>query len=365
MTSLKNAWPRMRRHFFWRALLLGPLSLAYGLGYGLRRLYLRLGPAPARIPEALVISVGNLAVGGTGKTPAAIAVGAYHLSKGRRVFFLSRGYGRKGSTEPLVVSAGKGVLTDASESGDEPALLATALPKAGVIVGGDRVKAGRLAMEKFGAQVLILDDGFQQRLFLKRDLDLLCWNRAHGGGESRLLPLGILREPLSEARHASAFILTGEFGSGSGPAPFGMEDKPVFQSRRLSSSLRPPGKGAGKPVSFLKKAAVAAFCGLAEPESFEASLRQLGADLRWAARFPDHHPYSQADLDGVVARAKASGAAMILTTEKDAQRIPKGTTWGLPLWILGSALEILPRQAFERLLEGAYTAKFPLRPVKK
>lgn len=359
MTSLKSAWPRMRKNLFWRAFLLAPLSLVYGLGYGLRRLILRLVPGPVGIPGALVVSVGNLAVGGTGKTPAAIAIGAYHLSKGRRVFFLSRGYGRKGSAEPLVVSTGHGLLTSVPECGDEPALLAAALPRAGVIVGRDRVRAGRLAVEKFGARVLILDDGFQQRLFLKRDLDLCLWNRAHGGKDSRLLPLGVLREPLSEILQASALIVT-QAGSIRGSLPFDTGGRPVFQSRRVSLSLYPWGSPSRpKPATSLKKVRVASVCGLAEPEGFEASLRGLGADLRWSARFPDHHPYSRADLDGVAARAKSSGAVLLVTSEKDAAKVPAGFQCGLPLWVLRSALEISPRPDFESLLEKAYRAKFP------
>jgi tetraacyldisaccharide 4'-kinase len=326
--------------------------LFYGLGYWFWRLSLTLrGASPTRLAEVHIVSIGNLAVGGSGKTPLALAVARYHLGKGRRVFFLSRGYGRKGGQEPLVVSDGKGRLASAEAAGDEPWMLAQSCPRAGLIVDRDRLRAGRLAQEKFRAQVLVLDDGFQRRFAVHRDLELLAWNPSHRD-HAFLLPKGVLREPLSQARQAGWLVVTGK----SNGLPSSLAEIPKMEAQWQAQSLKRWGKKDRKAPSFLKGKALGALSGLAEPEGFEASLRGLGGRIVLSERYPDHYWFQIPDLERSFENARKAGALLMVTTEKDATRLPQDFRPSLPLWVLQSALKFSQPKAWAGILEQAWRA---------
>ena len=264
-----------------------------------------------------VISVGGLTVGGSGKTPVVAALARLLQDRGERPVILSRGYARRRPTDGVVVASdAAGVLVPTAESGDEPQMLARALPGVPVLVCPDRHVAGRLAERRFGATVLLLDDGFQH-LELARDVDMLVV-----GPEDlteRLLPFGRLREPLDAARLADAVVVSGtaddasRVGSALGVAT-------VFRAAAGYAPLAPV--APGRVVDVPAGARVAAFAGIARPSRFFDALRARGFDVADARSFRDHHAYSPRELSAIVTAARAVDAVAIVTTEKDAVRLP-------------------------------------------
>lgn len=287
----------------------------------------------------LVVVVGNLTVGGTGKTPIVEKFARSLAERGRRVAILSRGYKSKSdsffgklsrwfthgeSPKPRVVSDGKTIFLDSSVAGDEPYMLARNLPGVIVIVDKNRVRAGHYAITEFGADTLILDDGFQY-LPLKGQLQLLLVDKTNPFGNRRLLPRGILREPVSHLKRASYIFLTKSNGE---------KDYELEQTIRTYNKTAEIIECTHKlrclvnfktlekvPLERLKSKKVACFSAIAAPESFERFLRELGAKLVLRKRFLDHHRFSESELDSVFETAAAKGAEMVVTTEKDSVRI--------------------------------------------
>lgn len=287
----------------------------------------------------LVVVVGNLTVGGTGKTPIVEKFARSLAERGRRVAILSRGYKSKSdsffgklsrwfthgeSPKPRVVSDGKTIFLDSSVAGDEPYMLARNLPGVIVIVDKNRVRAGHYAITEFGADTLILDDGFQY-LPLKGQLQLLLVDKTNPFGNRRLLPRGILREPVSHLKRASYIFLTKSNGE---------KDYELEQTIRTYNKTAEIIECTHKlrclvnfktlekvPLERLKGKKVACFSAIAAPESFERFLRELGAKLVLRKRFLDHHRFSESELDSVFETAAAKGAEMVVTTEKDSVRI--------------------------------------------
>lgn len=310
----------------------------------------------------LVIVVGNLTVGGTGKTPVVEKFARSLLDRGRRVAILSRGY--KSRKEPLVsqwwrwlthrdppppkvVSDGKEVRLGPEEAGDEPYMLACNLPGAIVLVDKNRVKAGHYAVEHFGADILILDDGFQY-LALKEHLHLLLIDKSNPFGNEHLLPRGILREPVRHLRRASYVFITKSDGLRDDSLEATIRrhhpEVDVIECTHDPKHLAPVGGGHGddrRPLTDLDGLAVAAFSGIAAPESFEGFLRRQGADLRYVRRFFDHHWFRPRELDRFFEEAREAGAAMVVCTEKDAVRIEEGFSPPLPFFFLRVEVEIL------------------------
>ncbi|HWX53946.1 MAG TPA: tetraacyldisaccharide 4'-kinase [Verrucomicrobiae bacterium] len=236
-----------------------------------------------------VVSVGNLSVGGSGKTPFVIALGGLLKERGIPFDVLSRGYGRQ-SSEVLVVDP-EGAP---GKFGDEPLLIARKL-QVPVIVGADRYQAGLLAEQKFPSKLHLLDDGFQHRR-LHRDFDIVLL-QAHDLDDT-VLPVGRLREPLSALRRADAVVLPPNIAP---PAHVRL----VWRARRNVSFVTP-----------MKR--VVAFCGLARPEQFFSALKQLGMDVADTVAFPDHHRYQQRDIDRLIQRKARATARGFITTDKDA-----------------------------------------------
>ncbi len=300
--------------------LLAPLTPFYRLSLALRRRRLRSGREPVRRLRLPVISIGNLSTGGAGKTPLAIALALALTARGVAVDVLSRGYGRRSRSAARVDPAGS-----AGEYGDEPLLIARA---AGVPVwvAAERYDAGVLAeseMDAQGARVHLLDDGFQHRQ-LHRDVDILLVSRADL--QDRLLPAGNLREPMSAIERASVIAIP--------------SDDPALESDLRSRGWHGPVWRLRRPMQIPPlDGPVLAFCGIARPAQFFAGLESAGARIAWRRAFPDHHCYTQADLDRLAEQARAAVAAALLTTEKDAVRL-RGLQAPLPVFTAALRIEI-------------------------
>lgn len=270
-----------------------------------------------------VISIGNITVGGTGKTPLTIMLATLLREQGYRPAVLSRGYGGKG--RPLcVVSDRGGIRATAEEAGDEPLLMARSLKGIPVVTGADRVMTGRYAIRNLGATVLVLDDAFQHRR-LFRDLDIVLMRSTDPFGNGRLLPRGPLREPLASLKRAHAIVLSGTSAKDSATASLrlsrGFPSLPAFRAYYRPAGLFRPGTEAPEAPESLRGRRVCAFAGIANPTSFRETLESLGADIVAFLVFPDHHPYSLADIARIGKTCADSCADVMVTTEKDAVRV--------------------------------------------
>ena len=294
--------------------------MIFGAAARIRRLLHGSGIFSAiRLPRP-VLCVGNLSVGGTGKTPHVMHLAKWLTGLGRRVAILSRGYGRK-SRGVVWVSRGKGGIGDYPECGDEPVLMARSLPGVPVIVGESRAAAGSEALKHVPVDVFLLDDGFQH-LSLARDFDLLLLDCGRGLGNRMTIPFGRLREPPSHARFADGLVVTkcpdaatGEMVANTAPFP---ADRP-----RAFSRLVPAGMiGAdGEPFKSAPSGSkVFVFSGLAGNEQFRDTLSLAGYIIGGFINFPDHHLYDMQDLARI---ARESKGLPVVTTEKDLVRIPR------------------------------------------
>ena len=312
----------------------------------------------------LVVVVGNLTAGGTGKTPVVEKFARALRDRGRKVAILSRGYRSKRAPlwkrwwlaftqaeddPPRIVSDGSRVLLDSEEAGDEPYMLARNLPGVIVLVDKNRVKSGAYAIKKFGCDTLVLDDGFQY-LPLKGRLNLLLIDKTNPFGNGHLLPRGILREPVKHLRRASYVFLTKSNGTRDAELErIIQEHNPgvdVIECAHRPQYLQRFGADvsdatAREPLSFLKGRRVFAFSGIATPESFEKFLRDLGAMLVGRERFLDHYRYGDDEISELFAAAQSERAQCLVTTEKDAVRIATDHEFPLPLYYLRLEIDIL------------------------
>jgi tetraacyldisaccharide 4'-kinase len=305
----------------------------------------------------LVISIGNLTVGGTGKTPIVEKFARALRAGGRRVAILSRGYksiprpsprkgffGKKEPSPPRVVSDGKSLLLDSRTAGDEPYMLANNLKDVVVLVDKDRVKSGLFAIKELKADTLLLDDGLQY-LHLKHRLDIVLIDRQAPFGNEHLLPRGTLREPPRNLRRASYIFITKSTGEPN--------DELIQRIRRYNRTaeiiecahqplhLQNVLTGEQIPLERLRDTYVGSICGIAAPESFEDGLRKLGARLELSKRYTDHHRYTEAELQSFITRCVRRDLEMIVTTEKDAVRFPRLTKTDVPIFFLRVEIEIL------------------------
>jgi tetraacyldisaccharide 4'-kinase len=293
-----------------------------------------------RLPCA-VVSIGNLTVGGTGKTPVVSHLAAALREAGVRVGVVSRGYRGSAERRPALVADGRAVLLDARAAGDEPLLIARDNPGLPVAVGADRAAAARLLLGAAPLEVLLLDDGFQHRR-LARDLDLLLVDAGDPWGNGRILPRGPLREPLRAVARADAIVLTRSDGSVPAAARAVLErhHPGVFV---LHCALRPRGfvraDGGAVAAASLRGFAAFAFSGIARPERFENDLAALGLRLAGTRRFPDHHRFAPGEPEAIAAAARACGAEVLVTTEKDLARLPGPPPAAPPLYALALTVE--------------------------
>ncbi|ACG73924.1 tetraacyldisaccharide 4'-kinase [Anaeromyxobacter sp. K] len=327
MSGLEAIWWRERPGPL-GALAGAPLLLAeapFRAAAALRGALYDRGVLPAVRAGAPVVSIGNLAVGGAGKTPAALAVAARLAGRGRRVAILSRGYGAA-RADARVASDGAGALLPAAEAGDEPALLARRLPGVAVLCGPRRAELARTAVEALGADALVLDDGFQHRA-LARDLDVVVLDASNPFGNGHLLPRGPNREPRTALRRAGLVWLS----HADRAAPERLEalrrlardatGRAPVESRHAPTALLDGALREAGSLEALRGRRVAALSGLARPAGFLRTLEALGAEVALARAFPDHHRFTGGELEAVLRDADAAGCAWVVTTEKDAVRL--------------------------------------------
>lgn len=325
--------------------LLSALAAPYGVVVRARAALYRHGWLPSRKLPCRVVSVGNLTVGGTGKTPVVIALVDQLLARGLRVAVLSRGYRRRSREPALLVSDGRTMLAEPAEAGDEPYLIAARCPRAVVAVGPDRYRLGRWVLERHSVDCFVLDDGFQH-LALDRDADLLLVDASDPAGLQALLPAGRLREPLAAASRATALLLTrADVGDWRDIAETiaqatGRPVQPIV-SRFRAEALVHVATGEVRPADMLTGRRILAFSGVGHPASFRGLLERLGGRLGDEVVFADHHDYTAADLATVRARARRSGAELVVTTEKDAGKVAPLVEPGEPVWAVRLDLDIV------------------------
>lgn len=335
----------------------------------------------------LVVVVGNLTVGGTGKTPVVEKFARALADRGRRVAILSRGYKSKrpplwrrawnalthtDEPPPRVVSDGTYVLLDSEQAGDEPYMLARNLPDVVVLVDKNRVKAGTYAIRRFGCDTLVLDDGFQY-LPLKGRLNLVLVDKTNPFGNGRLLPRGILREPVRHLRRASYVFITKSNGERDPELEEIIQRHcpgvDVIECAHRPQYLQRLGVAERRPVDYLRGRRIGAFSGIATPESFEHFLRELGAELLMTQRYLDHYRYTPEDIDALFAEARAAGAECLVTTEKDAVRVNETRAFPLPFYYLRLEIELIRgatdfQEAVSRICFPETGSRTPVPPPK-
>jgi tetraacyldisaccharide 4'-kinase len=298
-----------------------------------------------------VVSIGNITLGGAGKTPAVIALARLPTMRRKRAVVVSRGYGRKNESEILVVSDGRSILESARTGGDEPVLIAMRAEGTPVVVGSDRAEAARLALARFAPDCVILDDAFQH-LKLGRNLDIALVDATDPFGNGRLFPAGILREPVSALKRAHAVLITHADEArdleGLKGAIRRHTAARIFTSRHIPLDLTGSSSLASLPLTTLRGVKTLAFSGIARPSSFVALLKSLGADVVAELVYPDHYEYLKRDLDELGGRAAAAGAALIVTTEKDLVKI--GALGTSDIRALRIELEFVEREAWEAFI---------------
>ncbi len=307
-----------------------------------------------------VIAIGNLTVGGTGKTPVVEKFARELQNQGRTVAILSRGYRSKPpplskrlwnklllrdtSNPPRIVSDGKSLLLDSESAGDEPYMLASNLKDVIVLVDKDRVKSGRYAIEKYGCDTLLLDDGFQYWKLAGRRRDIVLIDFQQPFGNEYLLPRGTLREPPSHLARASTIFITKSNGDTKALRARIAKLNPtagIIECIHAPLYFEDLFTGQQQGLDFIKGKKLAAFSGIAQPESFEESLRKLGGELVYSKRFADHHRFTQQEVLNCINRAKKRQASIILTTQKDAVRFPKLDRRDLPIYFMRVEIKII------------------------
>jgi tetraacyldisaccharide 4'-kinase len=353
-------------------LALGGLSRLFGVGVRLRHSAYRSGWLKRHRLPCKVVSVGNLTVGGTGKTPVTLFVAETLVQAGCRVAILSRGYRGKAETAGGMVGDGGRLYMDPATAGDEPYLMALRLlgSPVAVYVGKDRGRMGDLAVGAFDPDVILLDDGFQH-LRLARDVDLVLLDAKKPFGNSHLLPRGGLREPAAALSRATAVILTRVHGDGdrsSVPPPVlerHLAGRPLFAVRhRLGwfaaagcgtrGGPSGPERGAVRPLADLRGRTVVAFSGIARNAEFRADLEREGIAPSGFRGFPDHHRYTPEDLSVIARLASQRGAEVVLTTEKDWVKLPFPLCLPAPLGVVRLEVDLRgAREAFDAFLWSA------------
>ncbi|MEW6674004.1 MAG: tetraacyldisaccharide 4'-kinase [Thermodesulfobacteriota bacterium] len=321
------------------------LSYLYGTAIKWRGILYRQGLLKTKKLPCRVVSIGNVTVGGTGKTPMTIYMARLTQQLGYRVAVISRGY--KGGAEKKggIVSDRESIRMTPETAGDEPYLLAESLAGIPVLVGRDRFRSAMTAIQVFGSDVVVLDDAFQH-IGLERDIDLVLLDGRRPFGNGHLLPRGPLREPDEALRRCDAVILTrcsNENTTTVEKVRNRTSEQPVFRSwhvpmiARVTGSNRSAGgtPPPGLSPDGLKQARVFAFCGLADNRNFRDSLTEMGCRLAGFRGFPDHHPYTDGDLAGILRSARESDAGILATTEKDFTKISGRINWPQALVVIG------------------------------
>ncbi|WNM56861.1 tetraacyldisaccharide 4'-kinase [Candidatus Nitrospira allomarina] len=351
----ERLWRWLDRRCPW---ILRGCAVPYGAVGHLRRTAYQRGWFPQhRLPKP-VISVGNMTVGGTGKTPLVMWLAARLHERGKRVAILSRGYGRERSVENRLVSDGVSLKGDWRSVGDEAMLMARKCPWAIVAVGTDRYRLGQWVLEQASCDCFLLDDGFQH-LSLYRDLDVLVFDATDVEGLRGVVPAGRMREPLSAAKWATTFVFSRteqvtsvaslqnriEQSLGMPIVPIRLETKPGMFTHIAT--------GKSQPAGAFKGTACLLFSGIGNPASFRSSVVSCGLTVDEEIRYPDHFSYSEKDVEAIRLKMRRVGLALVITTEKDAVKIKQHLKCDDPLWALDGQVRIA--QGEDRLREQLHT----------
>lgn len=343
-------------------------SALYGAGVRLKNAGYDSGFLTGKKLPCRVISIGNIVAGGTGKTPMTIYLSTMLKRMGHRPVVLSRGYGGLAEKKGIVVSDGYEILCGPEIAGDEPVMMAAQLRGVPVIVGGDRYKSGRRAISEFDPDIIVLDDGFQHRR-LRRNLDLVLLDARNMFGNGHLMPRGMLREHVSALGRSSAIVFT-RCGMGCDTAVNAMEHqrvnilpedlsgfrgKPIFRTDHapflsgIYDGTAPLGQDilpetAEPDVSPLLQANVFVFSGIAKNHDFLAVAEKNAARVVGHEAFPDHHPYTDAEIRGIVDKAVSEEADFLVTTEKDYVRIAGKIPGDIPIAVIGVKIVFMNEQ---------------------
>ncbi len=328
-------------------IFLMPLCGLYSLIAMIRNYCYNVGIFKQQKLPCVVISIGNIVVGGTGKTPTVAAIAKMLQNNETKVAILLRGYKRKSDNEITIVSDGKNLLCSREESGDEANMLAHQLSEIPIIVGKQRYLIGEAAISKFNSQVLILDDGYQHRR-LARDLDILIIDATQPYGTGSLLPIGTLREPKSSIKRADIILLTRTDVKGINIEQLKTElnqlapNTPILESIHKPTSLSQLNQtddNSTMPLNYLSGKRLLAVSGIGNPNAFAKTLEKHHPDKVELLAFPDHHVYSESDIQQIQRKFKQVNAECIITTQKDEHKFADLNT-DLPIFVLAIDLVI-------------------------
>ncbi|MEK6679734.1 MAG: tetraacyldisaccharide 4'-kinase [Nitrospirota bacterium] len=336
-------------------LILSPLlflSFLYGIILVIRSFFYTVSLLKKRKLNAKVISVGNLTVGGTGKTPMVIAVAEILTRKNKKTAVLSRGYKSSKEGKLRIVSDGNEIKLDPASAGDEPYLIAERLKGVSVLICPNRYESGRYAIDNFGSDTIILDDGFQN-LAIKKDFDILLIDAMNPFGSGYLLPRGILREPLSAIKRADIIVITKADSHKNNPdiietVRLYNPHAPIFKAIYKPSELVNIATSRKEGINILENKSVTIFSGIANPLSFSYLIKNSGANIVEEFIFNDHHFYTKNEVDKIKLSNKK--ADMIITTEKDAVKIRELIKEDINIWSVRIDLYIDNIIELERLL---------------
>lgn len=323
-----------------KKIILIPFLLLYRIIIDLRNWFYQAGIFKSQRLACKVISVGNISIGGTGKTPTVFALAKWLQEQNKAVAILSRGYKRKSKGTQLV-SDGKSAVINWKLVGDEPMLLAKALPNVPIVVDKNRVRGGQYLVNNFNPDIILLDDGFQHRK-LARDINIVLINSSDKKQDHRLFPLGKLREPWSALQRADIILLSKS--NLQPPSEYllnRLNNLPVqyFSTSMDTGNLLIDSNGEKLNINVLKGKKVTLFTGIGDPQSFLATVIAAGAETCENIIFADHHEYSTADLKKIKSSYNNSGSDFLLTTEKDLIKIEQTE---LPIFALRITITIDP-----------------------
>lgn len=314
--------------------------------------------------QCKVVSIGNIAVGGTGKTPMTIYLAKKLTKLGYKVVVISRGYKGKFEKKGGIISDGKEILTGPDFSGDEPFLMAARLKDIPVVVGQNRYDAGLLAIKYFSPEVIILDDGFQH-IKLFRDIDLLLLDSRHPFGNFHLIPRGILREPTASIKRADALILTrsSDNAEGRNTISAGSNNQPVFEARNTSYFFKVKKGGVSNKApdfnnqlsedfGLFAEKQVVAFSGIAGNDHFRKTLYEFKCDLLEFIGFPDHHRYTAGDMERILKSVRDRRAEFVMTTEKDFARMDGKFNFPVDIIVVGVKMYLKDEKSFIEFILG-------------
>ena len=327
-----------------------PLNRLYETIIGARNSLYEKGVFKTHSLGAKTVSIGNVTVGGTGKTPLVALVAEILAENGEKVCILTRGYGRENSRQQVLVSDGEKIIAEVREAGDEPFELAgKLLGKAIVVANANRVAAGNWARDKFGITAFVLDDAFQH-LRVARDLDVVCIDATNPFGNGKILPAGVLREPLENLKRADAIVITRanlieDVSDLKSQISKYNSTCPIFVSENKISRLVNLNDFAAKSLNSLSAADIEqpeannylAFCALGNPNNFFEQLRAENFNVTATQTFPDHHFYTPKDIEKLLTKANQTKAKMLLTTAKDAVKL-KDLKIDLPCFVAESEM---------------------------